>query len=229
MTRLLHPAIDERLVGIMNKSINFFVEATGYRRMFLLAALAVISALLTQFAGIDPWQILRVTWLHGNELAAPILPGIYLGSVLAVGAYVWKRPSLLAAGIIVVGTAIAWIVAWECAFRALTHLEGFRANATDHLFGPGKPPIAFFLTVGVVGGFVGGIVTLIGISVATPDFRTINNWSRTLLVASLAGLLLAFDENWWALFIVWQAAVAASIAFGWGFQETFTVALRSKA
>jgi hypothetical protein len=227
VTRLPHPAIDERLVGIMNKSINYFVEAIGYRRMFLLAALAVLSALLTQFAPTDPWRILRLESIHGSDLSAPILPGIYFGSVLAVGAYAWKRNSLLAAGIIVVGTAIAWIVAWECALRTFSHLDQFRPT-TEPSFLRGRAPIAFFMIAGVVGGFVGGALTLVGISVAVPDFRTINNWSRTLLVSSLAGMLLVSDKDWWALFIVWQAAVAASIAFGWSFQETLTVAPRSR-
>ena len=227
MTWLSHPAIDEHLVETMNKSIEYFVEATGYRRIIVLATLAVISALLTQFATIDPWNILRVTWLHGDELAAPILPGIYFGAALAVAAYVWKRNSLFTAGIIVVGTAIAWIVAWECAFRTISHLEEFRKSATDPLLGAGKPPITFFLSAGVVGGFVGGFLTLVGISLAVPEFRTINNWSRTLLVASVAGMLLAIDNNWSPLFIVWQVAVAASIALGWSFQETLKVASRS--
>jgi hypothetical protein len=228
VARLPRPAIGEGFVETMNKLIKYFVEATGYRRIFLLAALAVISALLTQFASLDPWQILRVTWLHGSDLAAPILPGIYFGSALAVGAYAWKRKNLFAASIILVGTAIAWIVAWECAFRTISHLEHLRTSAADPLLGAGKPPIAFFLFAGIVAGFVGGILTLAGISFAVPDFRTINNWSRTLFVASLAGTLLAVDENWWALFIVWQVSVAASIAFGWSFQETFNVAPRSR-
>jgi len=76
-------------VETMNKSIGYSVEAIGYRRIVLLAALAVISALLTQFAGVDPWQILRMANLH-TDLTAPILPGIYFGTVLAVGAYAWK-------------------------------------------------------------------------------------------------------------------------------------------
>lgn len=211
----------------MNKSIKGFVEATGYRRIILMAVLASISALLTQFAGLELWPSLRVTWLHGSESAAPILPGIYFGTALAVGAYAWKKNSLFVAGIIVVATTIAWIVAWEFAFRAISHLEQFRASATGLLQVAGKPPVAFFLIAGVVAGFVGGFVTLVGISVAVPDFRTTSNWSRTLLVASLAGMLLAFDENSWALFIVWQVCVAASIAFGWSFQETFNVAPRS--
>lgn len=212
----------------MNRSIKVFVEATGYRRIILLAALAVISALLTQFAPIDPWKILHITWLHGAEVAAPILPGVYFGAALAVGAYAWKRNSLFAAGIILVSTAIAWIAAWECAFRTLSHLEQLRTSVAAPLLGAGKPPIAFFIFAGIVGGFVGGALTLVGISFAIPDFRTVNNWSRTLLVASVAGMLLAIDEKWLSLFIVWQVCVAASIAFGWSFQEASNVTSQSR-
>ena len=208
---------------IINNAINFFVEATGYRRVILLAALSVVSALLTQFAGIDPWKFLQVTWLHGSDLAAPILPGIYFGAVLAVGLYAWKRKNLFVVSTTLVSTAIAWILAWESAFRVISHLNDFRKSATEPLAGADMPPFAFFLFAGIVGGFVGGFLTLIGISSATPDFRTINNWSRTLLVASLAGTLLAFNTNWSPLFIVWQTSVAASIAFGWSFQEALKV------
>jgi hypothetical protein len=225
LTLLRHPAIGERLVETMNKLIKYFVEATGYRRIFLLATLAAISALLTQFAGLDPWKILRVTWLH-EDLSAPILPGIYFGTVLAVGACAWKRNSLFAAGVLLVATTIAWIVAWECAYQTFAYLDQLRATDTSLL--RGRSPIAFFIIAGVVGGFVGGALTLVGISVATPDFRTINNWSRTLLVASLAGLLFVSDKDWWALFIVWQVCVAASIAFGWSFQESLNVTPQSR-
>jgi len=72
---------------------------------------------------------------------------------------------------IVVGTAIAWILAWECAHRLFSHLDEFRASATESPILRGKAPTDFFIIASVVGG----MVALVGISLATPVFRTINN------------------------------------------------------
>src|ERR1039458_603179 len=125
-SRVSRPAIGKILVDNINKIIKHFVEATGYRRIFLLAALAVVSALLTQFAVNDPWQILSVylpaidtpasSQSGMNYVHVPILPGMYFGSVLAIGACAWKRNNLFAACVVFLCTAIAWIVAVEFAY-----------------------------------------------------------------------------------------------------------------
>jgi hypothetical protein len=217
-------------VKVIRKSVKYFARATGYRRVLLLATLAVVSALLTQFARTDFLKISNLIWLHVDGAVAPILPGIYFGLVLAIAAYAWKRRSLLAAFVILIGTVIAWIVAWETAYYAVAYLNDLSNNAADPISGSKKLVIVFYLLAGVLGGFVGGFLTLVGISLAFPDFRTINNWSRTLLVSSLAGMCLANDTNFLPLFLVWQVSVAASIAFGWSFREsrTMTAPLRVK-
>lgn|GEM_PF-2185337 len=226
---------------------KYFIEATGYQRVVLLSALAVASALLTHFAPNDPWQIMRVPGLYDKDGSAPILPGLYFGSVLAVGAYAWKKNNLFSAGVILVGTTVAWVVAYEFAFHLVTtyqkvYLDELCTSISGPLFeeikkyrdlvqNPFELPKCFsdklanimHLLAGIASGLTGGIITLIGISLVTPEFRTINDWSRTLFVASLTGALLANNTNLLLLFIVWQVSVAASIAFGWSVQETLKV------
>lgn len=225
----------------INKLIKYVVEATGYRRILLLAALALVSALLSRFAVADPWKILFVNWPHAigaptsiakeiHDFKVPLLPGIYFGFALALGAYAWKRNNLFAVSATLFGTVIAWIVAVEISYSAVLYLNYLYPTTPGTLPNliASAPPIPFLIFAGIVGGFVGGALTLVGISFVIPDFRTINNWSRTLLVASLAGALLAQDtNNFTILLIVWQVSVAASIAFGWSFQETLKVASRS--
>lgn len=216
---------------------KYCVEAKGYRRIVLLAVLAFVSALLSQFAQIDPWKILYVNWPHViaapatianpiHDFQVPILPGLYFGSILSLGAYVWKRNNLFALCIILFSTMIAWIVAAEFAAITALYLEDYFKNSTDLLIGSNKLSTIYYISAGIVGGLVGGVLTLIGISFVTPDFRTINNWSRTLFISALAGTLLAYDmsnRSLYLLFIAWQVSVAASIAFGWSFQETLKV------
>ena len=175
-----------------------------------------------------------MTFLHGNDLAAPILPGIYFGAVLAVGAYAWKRKSLFAACVILFSTVIAWVVAWECAYNTVGHLNDLCKNAAaEPLLGPNTLRIILFLFGGIAGGFVGGLITLVGISIAISEVGTINNWWRTLFVASFAGTALGYygydGGSFILLFVVWQVAVAASIAFGWSFKETWKTALPLRA
>lgn len=217
----------------VNALIKYFAAATGSRRIFLLAALAVVSALLAHFAESDPWRILFVhlqaigasaSMPNGsNKVDVPILPGVYFGAVLAIGACAWKRNSWFAAGVILLCTAIAWIAAVEFAESAYFYLDA-------HSKGPPDQTV-YYLFSGITGGFAGGILTLVGISLTIPDSRTINDWARTLLVATLAGAVLAYnaENGLLLLYIVWQACVAASIAYGWSFQEPPSGAKRTPA
>jgi hypothetical protein len=223
--------------------IAYFSEATGNRRIFLLSALAVASALLTHFVQTDPWRILNISRLYGSGALAPVLPGLYFGSVLAIGAYAWKKTDLFGAGIILLGTTLAWVAAYEFAFHFVTYEDSsLRAlcknittplldelkNYRDLVQNPVSLPsctskklgISVNLLAGIIAGFIGGLITLLAMAFVVPGFRTINNWTRTLLVASLAGALLANNISALPLFIVWQVAVAASIAYGWSFRET---------
>jgi hypothetical protein len=118
-------------VETIKQLTKYCVEAKGYGRIFLLAVLAFVSALLSQFAQIDPWKILYLNWPHAisapatiakpiHDFQVPILPGLYFSSVLSLGAYVWERNNLFAVCVILFGTVIAWIVAVE--FAASTAL-----------------------------------------------------------------------------------------------------------
>jgi hypothetical protein len=218
-----------------SKIIGYFFEATGSRRILLLVTLSFLSALFSNFAAEDPWHILYVNWPHAivaptsdvtavRDFQVPILPGLYFGSVLALGAYAWKRISLLSVCVSIFCTISAWTIAVEVAYATAFNLNDQFRSVT----GFNRLIIVFYILAGILGGLVGGIITVIGVSVVTPDFRTINNWSRTLFVAVLAGALLGLTTaNFSVLFIVWQVSVAASIAFGWSFQETVTIASQS--
>ena len=171
------------------------------RAAIFLAALAVVSALLSSFVPLDPWEI--ITFGPGPE-RAPLLPGIYFGLVLCVGLFLWetKEAIKLAAALIVV--VIAWICAWKIAIEVHRILDGDAS---------GNIPYAYALA-GFIAGLVGSLVTVAGISFASRDSRTYGTWIRTILIGAVAGLLLQSQETLLPLLVVWQTAVAASIAYG---------------
>jgi glycerol-3-phosphate acyltransferase PlsY len=81
---------------------------------------------------------------------------------------------------------------------------------------------------GLCGGLAGGLLIASAIASVCKDFRSRENFVRTIIVGGVAGLLLVFfdDNKGWApvslpshlqilpLFLVWQAAVAATIGIG---------------
>jgi hypothetical protein len=67
---------------------------------------------------------------------------------------------------------------------------------------------------GFIAGLVGSLITVAGISFASRDSRTYGTWIRTILIGAVAGLLLQLQATLLPLLVVWQTAVAASIAYG---------------
>jgi hypothetical protein len=73
-------------------------------------------------------------------------------------------------------------------------------------------PLAGFLA-----GMVGSSLTVATIALVSPRFRAPADWMRTIVVGAVAGLLLGCQTAFGTvlpLFLIWQPAVAASIAYG---------------
>jgi hypothetical protein len=189
-----------------NRGVGMLKKLSAPRAALFLAALAVGSALLTNF----------VTYLPNTDNFpmlgnAPLLPGIYFGLVICLGVYLWEERRLLELLVVLVGVAIAWILAYRTAISVHDFLNQFRDGDSSKL------PYIFAIT-GLVAGLVGSLVTVIAVSLAAPDFREHNDWLRTIALGTVAGALTHFGDappaSFLPLFIVWQAAVAASIAYG---------------
>ena len=84
----------------------------------------------------------------------------------------------------------------------------------------GKLPFAGVISF-AVGGLAGGLGTCLAVALANARFRRPRDWLITLLVATVIGALeplydLMGDAGLLALFVLWQSAVIASIAWGLG-------------
>lgn len=168
----------------------------------LLAALSVVSALFTNAfpgpaAGPANFQF-------------PALPGVYFGLVLVAGTACWATTRWWR--LLAVFAAVN--AGWAAAYVASDHAYGGSVGGT-------------FWSCGLLGGAIGAILTIAGIACASPNFRTFDNFVRTFVIGAVAGLLLECGADPAAhdalpihvgsllpLFVVWQAGVAASIAYG---------------
>jgi hypothetical protein len=186
--------------------LGMLKKLSAPKAALFLAALAVASALLTNF----------VTFVPGTDNfpslgGGPLLPGIYFGLVICLGIFLWEERRPLELLVVLVGVVIAWILAYRTAISVSDFLNQFRD-------GDSRQFSYIFAITGLVSGLVGSLGTVIAVSLASPDFREHSDWLRTIAIGIVTGALLHFGDaplgSFLPLFIVWQAAVAASVAYG---------------
>jgi hypothetical protein len=201
-------------------------DASPGRRSLIIAGVALISGLLSAYARFD---------IFATDFGVPILPGIYFGLVLGLATYLWAGRDFPRTGIVVFFTIVAWIAAWRSteyvhftitsAIRALSATAPTESDTVSESIwvSPNLPFLAGLC--GLVGGLVGSSITVCGVSIAAPQLRTVPHWTRTLLIGMLLGSLLEmFVKSSFPLhigsdvplYVCWQMAVAASVAYGLG-------------
>jgi serine/threonine protein kinase len=204
-TPVFRPAEQGRASGV-----PWFSRA--WRGAILSGLGAVLSALLS--ADVSLVGVLQVSVLSDIGV---LLPGAYFGLVVCIGVHVWSNRSLFAAMFLLATAVLAWIVAYGGAFWTVRYLIVERPG----LEGLGNHQ-AFELG-GLLGGFSGSLIIAIAVAVVVPGFRTPRNVARTVAAGTVFGLLLddhfvaadnAFLQNNALLYLAWQPAVAASIAYG---------------
>ena len=183
-------------------------------RIGLAVILALVSGLLS--GALDDRLIIR---------DQPLVPGLVFGAAMTIIVAVTNRPRLFNLAALFLGVLIAWL----CAYNATSLSEPLMTRIVRAILNrPAEPgnssmlPYAFVL-MGLVGGFVGSLLTCAAVSIAAQSFRTRQNWLRTIPIGFVAGALLetmnadgAFlhMKGTYLIFIIWQCAVAASIAYG---------------
>ncbi len=187
-------------------AITLVLNGSPARRALFIALLAVLSGLLSNY-GNDAFGDLTI-------LGVPPLPAIYFGIILAIGCRMWASAGQLATLGIFGVTFLAWFAAFKAADQVQSWLADIASLSNYRLF-----------FAGLAGGFVGSAITAFGISRVDSGFRS-RAWSRTVIIGTVAGSLLECLSNesrdqipfhvdsLLPLFLMWQPAVAASIAYG---------------
>jgi TIR domain len=68
--------------------------------------------------------------------------------------------------------------------------------------------------LGLVGGAVGGAITILGLLITSPSFRRLDSVMVCWATATVAGAVLGITQSFFVLFAVWQIAVILTIARG---------------
>src|SRR4029450_11307918 len=134
-------------------------NASASNRAIILAALAIVSAVLSNFAWHDGilWTPRLAIW------NVPLLPGVFFGTVLALAIWLWVSRRIFAIAAILLSTVLAWFAAWITAEYAFDSIQ----KMLEEIAAPGKvvPTINFvFAVCGVLGGLVGSATLTFALS-----------------------------------------------------------------
>ena len=185
-------------------------NASASNRAIILAALAIVSAILSNFA----W--LPLVFLN------PLLPGIFFGTVLSLAIWLWVSRHPIKLGYMLLATAVAWVGAKTTAEHVFGSIQQMLVEIAPA--GTPFPTINFMLAVsGVLGGLVGSTTLTFGLSLACKEFGAFENWARVVMPGTALGVLLellAKDDRLpvhigsaLPLFLAWQVTVAAVIGY----------------
>jgi hypothetical protein len=184
-------------------------NATARERALVGGLLAAISALLSSYPETPDYLVF---------LNTPLPPAFWFGIVLCTSLALWQSSAFIGLLGMMLTSFIAWIAAVQAANHIHDAVNSQVSAEINYLFG----------VCGVVGGFVGSTIIVIGLATLSRGFRTSGGWARCILFGSVAGVLLELDDSpsehglpihvgsIVPLFMVWQISVAASIAYSLG-------------
>lgn len=186
------------------------------RAVAIMAAVGAFTGLISSVPSPLPDMRLQDPDILINAEGIPLHAGIAFGAGVAVMLWLWANRDLgkclLAMALILMG----WLAAVNTANDVMS------AIVASELFGTAEGAKASreavgWVMAGLVGGAIGAGLTAFGAGVAAQSIRRPEAWGLIVVVGSLFGLLLypgALADFIAILFVPWQAAVAASIAYG---------------
>jgi tetratricopeptide (TPR) repeat protein len=193
--------------------------ATIKTQTIIFVILATASALLSNY-----WYNLFGPFTY-PFLTVPPLPGMFFGIVMGLAVHSLAARNIFESLAVAISIALVWVVAVNFAQLSIYPID----KALDFLEGPPTGTYRNFELAlhGACGGFLGSLLTAFTIAISCKKFREFNKIVRTVIIGTLAGVLLEcagppiaqqpiHTGTTLPLFLVWQAAIAASIVLGLG-------------
>jgi hypothetical protein len=186
------------------------------RAVAIMAGVGALSGLLSSLPSPLPDLRLEEPEILINAEGIPLHSGVAFGIGVALMLWRWASRDLGKCLLAMAFTVAGWLAAVNTANDVMTAvvsselfgtLEGAKANRE----------ILGWVLAGLVGGAIGAALTAFGAGLAAPDIRRFEAWGPIVVVGALLGPLLypaASLDAVILLFVPWQAAVAAAIAYG---------------
>lgn len=186
------------------------------RALSIAAGIGVVTGLISSLPSPLPELTLGDSEILISAQRTPLHAGIAFGAGVALILWLWasRDPGkcLLAFAL----TLLGWIAAVNTAHDVMSFI------ATSELFGTEPGAKESRQTLGLLlglpaAGAVGAGLTAFGAGIAAPAIRQPAAWGLIVLTGALFGLAI-YPASWFdtvaAMYVPWQAAVAASLAYG---------------
>ena len=186
------------------------------RAILIMAGVGVLTGLVSSLPSPLPDLRLDEPEILINAEGMPLHAGIVFGAGMAIMLWLWSNRDpgkcLLAMAL----TLMGWLAAVNTANDVMS------AIVSSELFGTvegakASREVVGWVLAGLAGGAIGAGLTAFGAGIAAHALWRPEVWGLIVGVGALLGLLLYPAANLDAivlLFVPWQAAVAASIAYG---------------
>jgi hypothetical protein len=181
----------------------------------IAAGIGVVTGLISGLPSPLPDLRLENPELLINAEGIPLHAGIAFGAGVALMLWLWVKRDpgkcLLAMAL----TLMGWLAAVNTANDVMQALVGSELFGTVQGAKASRETVGWILA-GVIGGAVGAGLTAFGAGVPGEEIRRPQAWGLIVAAGALCGLLLypaALVDLIMLLFVPWQAAVAAAIAY----------------
>jgi hypothetical protein len=186
------------------------------RAVAIMATLGVVTGLVSSLPSPLPDIRLSDPDVLINARAVPLHAGIAFGAMLAGVIWTWVSRDIGKCLLALALTVIGWLAAANTANDVINAIQG------SNLFGTAEGAKASremlgWLSGGVIAGGIGAGLTAFGTGIPAIAIRRTEAWVPVVLAGAAFGLLLypaALLDSIVVLFVPWQAAVAAVIAYG---------------
>jgi hypothetical protein len=186
------------------------------RAVTLMAGLGVLTGLISSLPSPLPDLRLDDPELLINAEGIPLHAGVAFGAAVALMLWLWVSRDAGKCLLAMALTLMGWLAAVNTANDVM------QAVVSSELFGTmqgakASREIVGWVLAGVIGGGIGAGLTAFGTGIPSQAIRRPEAWGLIVVVGALYGLLLypaASLDQIVLIFVPWQAAVAASIAYG---------------
>lgn len=186
------------------------------RAATIMAGVGLLTGLISSLPSPLPDLRLEEPQLLINAEGIPLHAGIAFGAGVAVMLWLWVNRDPAKCLLAMALTLMGWLAAVNTANDVM------QAVVSSELFGTiegakASRELVGWVLAGMIGGAIGAGLTAFGAGIAAPFLRRPQAWGLIVGVGALYGLLLypaARLDAIMLLFVPWQAAVAASLAYG---------------
>jgi len=185
------------------------------RAMAFMAVLGVVSGLVSSLP--SPLPDIRLTDpdLLINTQSIPLHAGIAFSLVLGAVLWLWVNRDLNKCLLAMALTLVGWLAAVNTASDVIDMVQGSMLFGTAEGAKANREMLGG-VAGGVSAGAIGAGLTAFGVGIAATAMRRTEAWATVVITGAVAGLLLYPAATFDAialLFVPWQGAVAAAIAY----------------